>query len=149
MKTYKLPCFTVHLVKDKSVTIEPTTDVIRSVADAAQVCESIAGKDREHLMCIWLNARHKMIGHEIISIGSLTASIAHPREIFKGAIVAGASGIILCHNHPSGEPDPSEEDKRLTRRIAQAGQILGIELLDHVVVAERGHVSLKALGCLI
>jgi len=80
------------------------------------------------------------------SVGSLSASIVHPREVFGPAVVRRAAGVIVAHNHPSGDPEPSPEDIAVTRRLADAGTLLGIELLDHVVVAERGFVSLKARG---
>jgi len=103
-------------------------------------------KPKEYLLAFFLNARHRLIAHEIISIGTLTASLAHPREIFAPAIGKAAAAVILVHNHPSGEPAPSDEDVRLTKRIAQAGQIMGIELLDHVIVAANGCYSFKTAG---
>jgi DNA repair protein RadC len=87
-----------------------------------------------------------MIAKEVISIGTLTASLAHPREVFAPAIGKAAAGVILVHNHPSGDPSPSDEDVRLTKRIAQAGQIMGIELLDHLIVAQSGSYSFKQSG---
>jgi DNA repair protein RadC len=105
-------------------------------------------KKKEHLMAFFLNARHQLIAKEIISIGTLTASLAHPREIFTPAIGKAAAGVILVHNHPSGDPSPSEEDTRLTKRIVQAGHIMGIDLLDHLIIAENGCYSFKQAGAL-
>src|SRR5262249_33430137 len=104
---------------------------------------------REHLIAFFLNARHQLICKETISIGTLTASLAHPREIFAPAIGQAAAGVILVHNHPSGDPMPSDEDIRLTRRISQAGQIMGIELLDHLIIAATGCYSFKTAGALM
>ena len=81
-------------------------------------------------------------------IGSLNASIVHPREVFRPAILASAASIIVAHNHPSGDPEPSEEDLSITRRLAEVGELLGIGLLDHVVIARRGVTSLRARGAI-
>jgi DNA repair protein RadC len=101
---------------------------------------------REHFVGFYLNARNQLLARSLISIGSLSASIVHPREVFVPAIEKSAAGIIVAHNHPSGDPEPSPEDVSVTRRLADAGELLGIELLDHVVVAARGFVSFKARG---
>jgi DNA repair protein RadC len=101
-------------------------------------------EQREHFIVLLLNARHEVLGKETVSIGSLNASIVHPREVFKPAVLASAASIVLCHNHPSGDPEPSEEDISITKRLVQAGELLGIGVLDHVIVASRGVVSLRA-----
>jgi DNA repair protein RadC len=131
---------------DKSnVTGIPT---LQSVEDVAAQAIEIRDKKKEYLLAFFLNARHQLIAKEVISIGTLTASLAHPREIFAPAIGSprGVAGVILIHNHPSGDPSPSDEDVRLTKRIAQAGHILGIDLLDHLIIAERGTYSFKQAG---
>ena len=99
---------------------------------------------REHFLVLLLNARHEVAGKDTISIGSLNASIVHPREVFKPAVLASAASIILVHNHPSGDPEPSEEDLAITKRLVEAGELLGIGVLDHVIVAERGIVSFRS-----
>lgn len=101
---------------------------------------------REHFVGFYLNARHQLLARTMISVGSLSASIVHPREVFVPAVAGSAAGVIVAHNHPSGDPEPSPEDLAVTRRLREAGDLLGIELLDHLVVAERGYVSLKARG---
>lgn len=121
---------------------------IQSVSEAAAQAVEIRDKKKEYLLAFFLNARHQLIARETISIGTLTASLAHPREIFAPAIGKAAAGVILVHNHPSGDPAPSDEDVRLTKRIAQAGQIMGIELLDHLIVAQNGCYSFKTAGAL-
>ena len=106
----------------------------------------IREKDKEHFACLFLNARNQMIHKQIISIGSLSASIVHPREVFSVAIKHCAASIILGHNHPSSDPSPSKDDIELTRRLKSAGEILGIEILDHVIVSENDFTSLKENG---
>ena len=101
-------------------------------------------EQREHFLVLLLNARHEVMGRETVSIGSLNASIVHPREVFKPAITTSAASIILVHNHPSGDPEPSEEDLSITKRLVEAGELLGIGVLDHVIIAERGVVSLRS-----
>jgi DNA repair protein RadC len=110
---------------------------------ASFVGPRLRGEQREHFLVLLLNARHEVIGRETVSVGSLNASIVHPREVFKPAITASAAAVILVHNHPSGDPEPSEEDLAITKRLAEAGELLGIQVLDHVIVAKRGVVSLR------
>ena len=95
-------------------------------------------------MVLLLNARHELQCRETVSIGSLNASIVHPREVFLPAILHSAASVVLVHNHPSGDPEPSEEDLSITRRLVEVGQLVGIEVLDHVIVGARGVVSLRA-----
>lgn len=118
--------------------------VIHSVSDIAAQAIEIRDKKKEYLLAFFLNARHQLISKEVISIGTLTASLCHARELFLPAIGRSAAACILAHNHPSGDPSPSDEDIRLTKRMAQAGQILGIELLDHIIVAQNGCYSFKS-----
>lgn len=101
-------------------------------------------EQREHFLVLLLNARHEVIGKETVSIGSLNASIVHPREVFRSAIVNSAASIIACHNHPSGDAEPSEEDIAITKRLVQVGELIGIAVLDHVIVASRGVVSFRS-----
>lgn len=122
--------------------------VIQSMNDIVAQAVELRDKKKEHLMAFFLNARQQMIAKEVISIGTLTASLAHPREIFTPAIGKAAASVILVHNHPSGDPSPSEEDVRLTKRISQAGHIMGIDLLDHLIIAENGCYSFKQAGSL-
>lgn len=103
-------------------------------------------KKKEHFVALLLDARHRLIRLSPIAVGSLSASLVHPRELFKDAIVASAAAIILAHNHPSGDPNPSEHDVTLTKRLVQAGTLLGIAVLDHVIIGTEGVVSLKAMG---
>lgn len=102
--------------------------------------------DREVFKCLYLNQKNRLLFVETISIGSLTSSIVHPREVFKPAVKRSAACIILAHNHPSGDPSPSQEDLKVTKRLVDAGQVLGITIMDHVIVGDNIWVSLKQLG---
>ena len=107
---------------------------------------SLKGKKREHFLVISLDTRSRLIKVSELSVGSLDSSIVHPREAFKEAISASAASIIFAHNHPSGDTTPSEDDIKLTKRLADAGELMGIEVLDHVIVCDRSYLSLKREG---
>ena len=98
---------------------------------------------REHFVVIFLNARNQVIKKEEVAVGTLNASLVHPREVFYGAIGSSAAGVILAHNHPSGDITPSGEDIELTRRMVDAGEIIGIEVLDHIVLGKDRFLSMK------
>ena len=112
-------------------------DVLRHVRDLRRA-------RREHFVVLLLNARHELQCREVVSIGSLNASIVHPREVFLPAILHSAASVVLVHNHPSGDPEPSEEDVSISRRLVQVGELVGIGVLDHVIIASRGLVSLRS-----
>jgi DNA repair protein RadC len=114
----------------------------------ALIGRKLRAESREHFLVLLLNGRHECVAVETVSIGSVNASIVHPREVFRPAVLASAASIIVAHNHPSGDPEPSEEDVSITRRLAQVGELLGIGLLDHIVIAKRGVVSLRERGLL-
>lgn len=105
---------------------------------------SIRDKAKEHFKLILLNPRNKIIGISTISIGTLNASLVHPREIFKDAIMHSAASVVLAHNHPSGDPDPSEDDIKITKKLVESGKILGIEVVDHIIIGKNGYYSFKA-----
>ena len=132
-----------ELTRRSDKTLDPGIPTLRSVSDVAAQAVDIRDKKKEYLLAFFLNARHQLIAKEVISVGTLTASLAHPREIFAPAIGKAAAGVILAHNHPSGDPQPSDEDVRLTKRIRQAGEVMGIELLDHLIIAASGCYSFK------
>lgn len=104
------------------------------------------GLQQEHVVVLFLNTKNEIIKKETIFIGGLNSSVAHPREIFRGAVRYSAASIIVGHNHPSGNPDPSEADIQFTRRMSECGELMGIELLDHIIVGESEFVSLKEIG---
>jgi DNA repair protein RadC len=103
---------------------------------------------KEHLVGFYLNARSRLLHLETVSVGTLSASLVHPREVFAPAVAHSAAALIVVHNHPSGDCSPSAEDRDATRRLVRAGDLLGIPLLDHIVVAERGFYSFKESGLL-
>jgi DNA repair protein RadC len=103
--------------------------------------------DREQFFLLCLNTKNEPTALHTVSIGSLDASIVHPREVFKVAILSNAASVIVAHNHPSGDPTPSKEDIQVTRKLQEAGELLGITLLDHVIVGTEGaYTSLKERG---
>ena len=104
--------------------------------------------DREHCLVIMLKGKNRITAINTVSIGTLTSSLVHPREVFKPAILTNAASIILAHNHPSGDPEPSEEDLETTKRLVEAGKIMGIEVLDHIIVAGDKFLSFKEKGLL-
>ena len=117
---------------------------IKNAKDVYDYCEPmLRGKDKEHFMILHLNTKNQVLKHETRSIGTLNASIIHPREIFKSAIKESANAIILVHNHPSGDPTPSEEDEEVTHRLEEAGTLLNIKVLDHVIVAGKEYYGFK------
>src|SRR5437868_7682986 len=102
---------------------------------------SVRRARQEHFVIFCLDARGGAIHRQLVSLGTLNATVVHPREVFYPAIVHNAASIILAHNHPSGDSSPSEEDIGMTQRLVEAGRILGIQIADHVIVAERGYTS--------
>ena len=124
---------------------EKPRPVLKSPEDvAAEVKSQLKGKKKEHFLALCLDTRNRLINLKLVSIGSLDTSIVHPREVFKEAISSCAASVIFAHNHPSGDPEPSKEDVDLTKRLARAGEIVGIDVLDHIIVCDEGFVSLKA-----
>ncbi|WP_082235967.1 RadC family protein [Halobacillus massiliensis] len=123
--------------------------VIRSPEDGADyIMEEMRELKQEHFVCLFLNTKNQVIHRQTIFIGSLNASIVHPREVFKEAVKRSAASIICAHNHPSGDPTPSQEDIQVTRRLNECGKMIGIELLDHIVIGDRKFISLKEKGYL-
>lgn len=102
-------------------------------------------RNKEHFFLISLNTRNKVRFVELVSIGTVSASLVHPREVFRRSIIRGATSVIICHNHPSGDAEPSEEDINITRRLIEAGKVIGIEVLDHVIIGTKS-VSMKEKG---
>ncbi len=115
--------------------------------DAAKlVMEDLRYLQQECLVAVFLDTRNQVIRVHTLSVGTLTGSPAHPREIFKEALAHGSANLILCHNHPSGDPSPSREDIALTSRLRQAGELMGVPLLDHIIIGGGKYVSLKEAG---
>ncbi|WP_033828294.1 RadC family protein [Bacillus andreraoultii] len=123
--------------------------VIRSPEDGANyVMEEMRFLTQEHFVCLFLNTKNEVIHKQTIFIGSLNASIVHPRELFKEAFRRSAASMICLHNHPSGNPTPSREDIEVTKRLVECGKILGVEVLDHIIIGDKRYVSLKEKGYL-
>lgn len=121
--------------------------VVRRPQDVASfVMDELRFLTKEHFVCLFLNVKNHVIGKTTLSIGTINASLVHPREVFQSAIKAGAASIICAHNHPSGDPTPSIEDIQLTSRLVQAGGIIGIDILDHIIIGDNQFISLKELG---
>lgn len=116
---------------------------IYSPSAIVEACKDIKGAEQEHFVVFLLNTQNEIIKREMVSMGTLNTSLAHPREIFKAAIRENCASIIIAHNHPSGSLEASNEDIATTNRLQDAGKILGIELLDHVIVTSNGYASFK------
>jgi DNA repair protein RadC len=108
------------------------------------VQEKLKGKKKEHFYILCLDTRNRVCDKKQVSVGNLDSSIVHPREVFKDAISSLAASVIFVHNHPSGDLEPSSEDVNLTKRLVEAGELLGIPVLDHIIVSDRGYTSLKS-----
>ena len=147
----------------KAATIVAAVELGRRLSTrAAQKQEKIEGPEdvaryaspllrfeqKEHFLVMLLDVRNRVLAMPTVSIGSLTASVAHPREIFREAIRYSAANMILIHNHPSGDPTPSREDVQITKQMMKAGEIMGIPVLDHIIIAGDGFLSLKEADCL-
>jgi DNA repair protein RadC len=108
----------------------------------------LADSDVERVIALHLNTKHRLIGVHTVSVGTLDSSLVHPREVFKAAFLANAAGLILAHNHPSGDPTPSREDVRLTRQLVECADLLDMRIHDHVIIGRERFVSLAQRGAL-
>lgn len=127
-------------VRGKDVVIREAGDIVKAFGAGMMDLGS------EHFRVVYLNVRRKVLKCETLFIGTLDESVVHPREIFKIALEVGAAGVILLHNHPSGDPAPSSEDVSITKKLIEAGKILGVEVLDHVIVGRNNYCSLAEDG---
>ena len=125
--------------QEKEVFINSPEEVVKEV-------EHIKENKKENFICLYLDARNKLIYKETVSIGTLNANLVHPREVFEPAIRHLAAQIIAIHNHPSGDPEPSEDDLEITKRLMESGKILGIELIDHLIITKERFFSFKEKG---
>lgn len=134
---YRLQKVSLSVVREGFVSC--TWQRITNPHDAARIVREVIGaSDREQMIVLLLDAKHRVTAVHTVSIGTLTSSIVHPREVFKAALLANAAACILAHNHPSGDPEPSAEDKQLTERLLQCGELLGVPVLDHIIVGDAG-----------
>ncbi len=127
---------------EKRPMINGMDDVVKAVKPM------IADANKEFFIALFLNTKNGIIRQEVISVGSLNANIVHPRELFRTACMVSASSIIVAHNHPSGDPTPSREDMEITKKLAEAGKMMGIELLDHVIIGYDRNYGFKESGML-
>ena len=136
-------------LKVRQVWNEVASEPVEKPGDVTAYLDSLDIRlaDREIFVVLHLDVRNRIVAHEITSIGSQTASLVHPREVFKSAILKGACSIILAHNHPSGDPSPSKDDVDLTHRLVEAGRLIGIDVLDHIIIAPPcRYLSMKESG---
>lgn len=131
----------VQLVRD-SLDISDRK-VVSSATEACHHLRHLKRLDREHFVVLHLDARNGLIGIETVSIGTLTATIVHPREVLKAALLCNSAGFIVAHNHPSGDSAPSPEDRDTTSRLAKAGLLMGIPLLDHIIISVNSYFSFR------
>lgn len=149
------------LVRDSSGTVTPyagSTSTKTEAEDLRPMCSSpeeaevlvsfLREKKKEHFVTLLLDTRRRLIRMEVTSIGTLGTTLVHPREVFQPAVVHSAAAVIVAHNHPSGDHDPSPEDIDITRRLKKAGDILGIEVLDHIIVGDPRITSMRSRGFL-
>ena len=117
--------------------------MIETAKDAAAQLTDIRDLKKEHFVVLYLNAKNQLVHKETISMGTLNANLVHPREVFEPALKYSAAQVVAAHNHPSGDPKPSEDDVELTKRLSEAGNMMGIDLMDHVIITKNGHFSFK------
>ncbi len=126
---------------------ENQSDEVVEIHDSSAVYElvkdELVSSDREMLLSVMITSKNHLIGVETVSIGSICATAMLPRDVFKSAILSNAVAIILCHNHPSGSLDPSNVDIQMTKQLIEAGELLGIKMLDHLIISDKGYKSLR------
>ena len=142
----RMSALTEYAKRMRNTDPRPVIDSARAVAGI--IPASVREAKKEHFVVLCLNARRQLTHQETVSIGTLSASLVHPREVFSPAISAAAAAVVVIHNHPSGDPTPSAEDRDVTRRLQRAGELLGIPLADHVVVSATGFFSFREHGLL-
>jgi len=130
------------IVFDKNITVKRPEDIAKILQDILRTEDKI-GQEKEHFYTIHLNHRNNIKLIELVTLGTLNASLVHPRETFRRAVIEGTAQIMIAHNHPLGSNEPSEEDKAITQQLKKAGEILGIELIDHIIFTQDNYLSLK------
>jgi DNA repair protein RadC len=140
--------FRLSLIKDRAIPYAKASLILTPQDVSDLVKEYLQGTDREHFIVLFLDSRSAVIGINTVSVGTLTESLVHPREVFKGAILANAASIICVHNHPSGAAFASEADISVTQKLKDAGRVLGIPIEDHVVISDEAWFSFKQEGML-
>jgi len=132
-------CFELgkRLLRDKK------TEIYLKPKEIWEELKDLRDHKKEHFVIFYLDSRNQEIKKEIVSVGSLNANLVHPREVFEPAVRYLAAQIVLAHNHPSGDPEPSEDDLEITKRLVESGKILGIEVIDHIIITKTGFISFK------
>jgi DNA repair protein RadC len=145
VRMHRLPIYRVALVRETS---QPSMiNCIKTPRNVYEIAASyLEGADREHFVVMMLDTKNQVIGINTVAIGVLSSCPIHPREVFKPAILANAAGVVLVHNHPNSDPSPSQDDLFLTNRLKEAGDVLGITVIDHVILGYANYVSLKEMG---
>ena len=116
---------------------------INNAKDAVAQLADLRDLKKEHLVALYINARNKLIHRDLVSVGTLNANLVHPREVFEPAIARASAQVIVAHNHPSGDPEPSEDDLVITKKLVDGGKLLGIEVIDHIIITKTGYLSFK------
>ena len=135
----------IALVRETSLRTLPKT-YARTPEDVFRLAQDIADQDREHFAVVLLNTKNRVLGVDVVSVGTLDASLVHPREVLKAAILTNAASVVICHNHPSSDATPSAEDLRISKALKNAGEIMGITVLDHVILTADSYLSLREEG---
>lgn len=145
MSAKRVDIVSVRLVKERCLLYNDRT--VRSPEDGYNLFKQFLGElDRKYLVVMCLDVKNQPTAINVCHIGSLNSSIVHPREVMKTAILSNPASILICHNHPSGQPEPSPEDIDVTKRLVEAGKIIGIDVLDHIVIGDGRFISLKEKG---
>lgn len=144
------PLARLATVAAELLTVEHTEQEQVSDPDTAGAlfCRVLGDADREHALALHLDTKHRPLALRLVSVGSIDHTFLAPREIYRSALLDNAAAVIICHNHPSGDPEPSRDDERVTRRIAEAGRVVGVELLDALVIGGGSWVSMARRGLL-
>jgi DNA repair protein RadC len=132
-------------LKDSKITVHGAEEVAKVFQDILALEDTIE-QDKEHYYVMHLNIRSQVMMVELVTVGTVSSSLVHPRETFRRAVIAGSTSIIIAHNHPSGEVDPSDEDSKVTRLMSDAGNILGITMVDHIIFTKDNYFSFRNNG---
>ncbi len=122
------------------------TNPLSSAAKVADLFSYLSRETKEHFLALHLDSKNRLSCLELVSVGSMSSAVVHPREVFKSALLSSAAALIFVHNHPSGDPSPSNEDREITRRLKECGELLGIRVLDHLVLGSDGYYSFADRG---
>ena len=142
-----LQLYRLRLIREGTLAYGPVTHPVEAHQAIRQMARSLLGDlDREAGVVIALDARNRPIGGHVVSVGTLSSSLVHPREVFKFGILANAASLLFAHNHPSGNAEPSQDDIEMTRRLVKAGEIIGIEVIDSLIIGHDTFLSLKERG---